>query len=102
MPRRPDDRQLRAIGHRLKPIVSVGGAGASDAVVSELDRALSDHELVKIKIAVGAREVRDSVLEELLQACHAELIQRIGNTALLLRQSDQPDPRKSNLLRPVS
>jgi RNA-binding protein len=101
MPRRPDDRQLRAIGHRLKPIVSVGGAGPSDAVISELDRALKDHELVKIKIAVGDRDARDAIIGELLKACHAELIQRIGNTALILRQAEQPDPRKSNLLRPA-
>jgi RNA-binding protein len=99
MPRRPDDRQLRAIGHRLKPVVTVGGSGLSDAVLAELDRALADHELIKVKIAVGDREARGQVLTGLLAHSGAELIQRVGNTALILRPSAEPDPKKSNLLR---
>ncbi len=99
MSRRPDTRQLRAIGHRLRPVVTVAGNGLSDAVLTELERALEDHELIKVKLAVGDREARDAVLEELLATCRAELIQRIGNTALILRRSAEPDPRKSNLLR---
>ncbi len=99
MSRKPDNRQLRAIGHKLKPVVTIAGNGLSDAVLLELDRALSDHELIKIKLAVGSREARDSVLEELLGASNSELVQQIGNTALILRRSAEPDPRKSNLLR---
>jgi len=99
MPRRPDDRQLRAIGHRLKPVVTVGSGGLSNAVLAELDRALADHELIKIKLAVGDRDARGHVLDELLSRSGAELIQRVGNTALILRPSPEPDPKKSNLLR---
>lgn len=99
MTKRPDTRQLRAIGHRLHPVVTVAGAGLSAAVLAELERALSDHELIKVKIAVGDRERRDALLNDIVAGCGAELVQRIGNTALLLRRSAEPDPRKSNLLR---
>ncbi len=97
--RTPDTRQLRAIGHHLKPLVTIAGNGLSEGVRGELERALDDHELIKIKLAVGDRETRDAVLAELLADHGAELVQRIGNTALILRRSVDPDPRKSNLMR---
>ncbi|NCZ63912.1 MAG: YhbY family RNA-binding protein, partial [Cellvibrionales bacterium] len=44
-------KQYRAIAHRLNPVVMIGGQGVSDGVLAELDRALKDHELIKLKIA---------------------------------------------------
>ncbi|MDP5069458.1 MAG: YhbY family RNA-binding protein [Congregibacter sp.] len=99
MTRKTNTRQLRAIGHKLNPVVTIAGNGLSESVQLELERALNDHELIKIKLAVGSRETRDAVLAQLLLDCKAELVQRIGNTALLLRHTAQPDPKKSNLLR---
>jgi RNA-binding protein len=98
-PRRPNARQLRAIGHRLKPLVTIAGNGLSDGVRGELERALDDHELIKVKLAVGSREARDAMLAQLLAEHGAELVQRVGNIALILRRSAEADPRKSNLLR---
>ncbi|MDP4918106.1 MAG: YhbY family RNA-binding protein, partial [Haliea sp.] len=40
-----DHKQLRAIGHKLKPVVTVAGNGLSDNVLQEVQRALGDHEL---------------------------------------------------------
>ena len=96
-----DVKQLRAIGHKLKPVVTVAGNGVSDGVITELDRALSDHELVKIKLAVGGREAKQAVTEELCERTGAEVVQSIGNVILVLRRTAQPDPRKSNLIRPL-
>ncbi len=94
-------KQLRAIGHKLKPVVTVAGNGLTEGVLAELDRALSDHELVKIKLAVGSREARAELISEICDRSGAELIQGIGNVALLLRRSAKPDPRLSNLIRPL-
>ena len=99
MPRHPDLRQLRAIGHHLNPVVTIAGNGLSDGVHGELERALDDHELIKVKLAVGDRMRRDELLRQLLATHHAELIQRVGNIALILRRSAEADPAKSNLLR---
>ena len=60
-----DIKQLRTIGHKLKPIVTIAGNGLSEGVWAELDRALSDHELIKIKLAVGSREARAAVTAEI-------------------------------------
>ena len=96
-----DVRQLRAIGHKLRPVVTVAGNGLSDGVVSEIDRALSDHELIKIKLAVGDKSARTAVAEELCDRAGAEIVQSIGNVILVLRRASKPDPRKSNLIRPL-
>ena len=42
-------RQMRAIGHHLKPIVWISERGLSPSLLGELNRALADHELIKIK-----------------------------------------------------
>ena len=92
-------RQLRAQAHSLKPVVTVAGKGLAPSVLEELDRALNDHELIKVKVAVGDREQRESVIEELCCQSEAYLVQRVGNIATLLRTNPQADPRKSNLHR---
>mgnify|MGYP000659686903 CR=1 FL=1 len=99
LPSKAELKQFRALAHQLNPVVTVAGQGLSDAVVSELERALDDHELIKIKLAVGDRQARDATLRALCDATGAALIQQIGHTATVLRRVAQPDPRKSNLLR---
>ena len=96
-----DIKQLRAIGHKLKPVVTVAGNGLSNGVITEVDRALTDHELIKIKLAVGSREAKQAVAEELCERAGAEVVQSIGNVILVVRRTAQPDHRKSNLLRPL-
>ena len=92
-------RQLRAQAHSLKPVVTVAGKGLAPSVLQELDRALNDHELIKVKVAVGDRKQRESVIGELCTQSQALLVQRVGNIATLLRPNPQADPRKSNLHR---
>ena len=94
-------KQYRAIAHKLRPIVTIGGQGLTSGVKMELDRALTDHELVKIKVSVGDREARDAVIKQLVVSCGADLIQKIGHTATLFRHSEEADPSKSNLQRPL-
>ena len=97
--RKADDKQLRAIGHKLKPIVTVASKGLTDTVMLEIERALGDHELIKVKVVVGNRETRQSVADDICARTGAELIQSTGGVLLLLRRSKQPDPRLSNLVR---
>jgi RNA-binding protein len=92
-------RQLRAQAHSLKPVVTVAGKGLTPSVLEELDRALNDHELIKVKVAVGDREQRDAMIGDLCTQSGAYLVQRVGNIATLLRLNPQADPRKSNLHR---
>lgn len=96
-----DTRQLRAIGHKLKPVVTVAGNGLSEGVINEIERALNQHELIKIKLSVGNRDTRTAVAEEICERSGAEIVQSIGNVILVLRRTAEPDPKLSNLLRPL-
>ncbi|MBO6567070.1 MAG: ribosome assembly RNA-binding protein YhbY [Pseudomonadales bacterium] len=91
-------KKLRAIGHELKPVVTIAGNGLSENVVAELNRALDDHELIKIKI-VGNREERVEVIEQLSAMDSTDIVQTIGGVALLYRPSREPKPGLSNILR---
>jgi RNA-binding protein len=88
-PQRPlSDRQrrhLRALAHALHPIVRLGNAGLTEAVTRETERALGDHELIKVKSAAGDRDARDAAFAELARRTGSALVQRIGNVAVLYR-----------------
>jgi RNA-binding protein len=92
-------KQYRTIGHSLNPLVTVAGKGLSENVQLEVDRALEDHELIKVKFAVGDRDVKRQLIRELCEIVEATLVQEIGNIALLYRPAVEPNPKLSNLLR---
>ena len=78
-------RHLKGLAHSLKPIVRLGNAGLTDAVALETERALHDHELIKVKAPGGDREARDALFAALASRTHSALVQRIGNVAVLYR-----------------
>ena len=79
-------RELRGRGHTLKPVVSIGNAGLSKAVLREIDLSLEHHELMKIRIGAADREQRKAIIAEICTSCEAELIQAIGHIALIYRE----------------
>lgn len=92
-------RRLRQIAHQLKPVVTVSESGLTDNVQRETDRALSDHELIKVRIDVDERDLRRALGAELAQRCAAETIQVIGKIWVYHRANPDADPRLSNLAR---
>ena len=79
-------KHLRRLAHPLKPIVMLGNAGLTEAVVAELDRALNDHELVKVSARVGDRAARAAALSALASRTAGELVQQIGNVGVFYRR----------------
>jgi len=92
-------KKYRTIGHGLNPLVTVAGKGLTENIQLEVDRALDDHELIKVKFVVGDREVKRQLIRELCDVVEATLVQEIGNVALLYRKALNPNPKLSNLLR---
>ena len=80
-------RHLRGLAHSRKPIVIVGGKGATAALLKELDNALDHHELVKVKLQLEERADRKAVAARLCDASGAELIQLLGRIATLYRHN---------------
>lgn len=92
-------QQLKAIGHKLKAIITVADKGLSENIEQEIERALEDHELIKIRISIADRNVRRELAKDICETHGAQLVQRIGNVALLFRPAKKPKPKLSNLLR---
>ncbi len=80
--------RLRALAHTLRPVILVGAGGLSDGLVAETERALTDHALIKVRLA-GERAERRAQAEALCQRTGAELVQLIGRMAVLYRPSDK-------------
>ena len=83
-------KYLRREAHALKPVLSLGDKGITDSFLQELDSTLEHHELIKVKVRTGDRELRDQALTELVESARATLISRVGNIATLYR------PRRKN------
>ena len=78
-------KELRARAHALKPVILVGDAGLSDAVLAETDRALHDHELIKVRLPGGEREIREQMAVRLCEQLGAQQIQAIGHIRVIFR-----------------
>ena len=84
---------LRGLGHGLKPVVMIGDAGLTDGVRAEFESSLEHHELIKVRVKVGDRDERDRIIMALCDSGSAELVQRIGNMALLFRENPEKKKR---------
>jgi RNA-binding protein len=82
-------KHLRRLAHPMHPLVILGNAGLTDGVVGELERALNDHELVKVSARIGARTSRDAALDELARRTSAELVQRVGHVGVFYRRAER-------------
>ena len=89
-------RHLKGLAHPLKPVILMGNSGLTDAVVAETDRALGDHELIKVRLPGVDREARDAALKTLAERTNSAFVTRIGHIAVLFR----PRPKVSRYVLP--
>jgi putative YhbY family RNA-binding protein len=83
-------RELKARAHALDPVVFIGGAGLSPAVLAEIDRALKSHELIKVRVNGADRPGRQAILEEICRRAGAQSVQHIGKILVLFRENPEP------------
>jgi len=76
---------LKARAHALEPVVRVGHAGVTDAMVAEIDRALEAHELIKVKIGEGDRDTRRDHAATMAARTGAAVVQSVGRVLVLWR-----------------
>jgi RNA-binding protein len=103
----PKQRQaLKARAHSLKPVVLLGSAGLSAAVLQEIDRALTAHELIKVRVPADDRAERDDVFATVADSLSAARVQSIGKLLVLYRPApdapQQPAPPRIDAGRGVS
>lgn len=85
-------RHLKGLAHPLRPVILMGQAGLTDAVVAETTRALADHELIKVRLPGLDRAQRDTALQGLAERTGSVMVTRIGHVAVLYRRGE-PLPR---------
>lgn len=82
-------RMLKSQAHHLKPVVIIGNKGLTEAVQLEIERALFDHELIKVRVNAEDKAARKDIIEKICQARNASLIQTIGHIAVLYRENEE-------------
>jgi len=92
-------QNLKARAHSLNPVVMIGNAGLSPAVLEEIARSLDSHGLIKIR-ATGEREERNAMMQEICERLGAAPVQHIGKILVIYRPAvekpaKKPAPRKS-------
>ena len=86
-----DRQKLKARAHALEPVVQVGQAGVTDKVAQELDRALTAHELIKVKVTAADRDEREALCEDIIARANAAEVQRVGKVLVLYRPRPEED-----------
>ncbi len=86
-------QQLKGAAHRLDPVVLLGAGGLTDAVVREIDRALTAHELIKVRVPGDDRVEREDIFRTVAERLGAARVQSIGKLLVLFRP--KPDEAKA-------
>lgn len=84
---------LKARAHALEPVVQTGTAGVTDRLITEVDRALAAHELIKVRIASDDRATRVAIGDEICARTDATAVHRVGKVLILWRPRPQEDSR---------
>ena len=82
---------LKARAHNLHPILQLGDKGLTEAVIAEIDRALTAHELIKIRAAPLNHDERDVALASICERTNAQAVQHIGKMLIVYRQKPKPE-----------
>ncbi|MGX7111640.1 ribosome assembly RNA-binding protein YhbY [Gemella cuniculi] len=92
-------RQLRALAHHLTPVFQVGKFGVNSEMIKGLRDVLERRELIKISILQNCEEDKDEIARILSERTSSELVQLIGHTIVLYKQSSKEKYRKIELVK---
>ncbi len=79
-------KALKAQAHKLDPVVQIGAKGLTEEVIGEIDRALTAHELIKVRAAALDREAREEAFVRIAEKTGAQPVQHIGKVFVLFRK----------------
>ncbi|MCY8310523.1 ribosome assembly RNA-binding protein YhbY [Bacillus vallismortis] len=82
-------RFLRSKAHHLTPIFQVGKGGVNDNMIKQIVEALEARELIKVSVLQNCEEDKNDVAEALVKGSRSQLVQTIGNTIVLYKESKE-------------
>ncbi|MGZ3122339.1 ribosome assembly RNA-binding protein YhbY, partial [Bacillus subtilis] len=80
---------LRSKAHHLTPIFQVGKGGVNDNMIKQIAEALEARELIKVSVLQNCEEDKNDVAEALVKGSRSQLVQTIGNTIVLYKESKE-------------
>ncbi|MGG5254979.1 ribosome assembly RNA-binding protein YhbY [Neobacillus sp. SM06] len=80
-------RFLRSKAHHLDPIFQVGKGGVNENMIRQIANALEARELMKISVLQNCEDDKADIAGQLAEGAGAELVQIIGNTIVLYKES---------------
>ena len=83
---------LKGRAHALEPVVFIGQAGLSETVVAEVERALTAHGLIKVKLAGTGREDREALTKDICERTGAAAVQNVGRMLVIWRPRPDDEP----------
>jgi len=86
--------RLKARAHSLEPLLQIGQSGLTDRMVAELDRTLTAHALIKVKVKAEDRDSREALCDAICERTDATAVQRVGNVLILWRP--RPDEQETD------
>jgi RNA-binding protein len=87
--------ELRAQAHSLNPVVLIGDKGLTDAVLKEIDRSLTAHELIKVRAGGEEREDREAILTQICEQLNAAPVHHLGKIFILYRPRPDEEPAEA-------
>ena len=86
----PSERKaFKARAHKLEPVVIIGAKGLTPEVLAEIERALTAHELIKVRAPALERKDRDACLAAICESTGAEAVQQVGKVFVLYRRKPE-------------
>jgi putative YhbY family RNA-binding protein len=82
--------ELKGRAHALSPIVIIGNAGLTPAVLDEIERSLKSHDLLKVRVMNDDREARNAMHLEICSVLNAGAVQHIGKILVIYRPLATP------------
>ena len=95
-----EKRHLKKLAHKLKPLIHVGKNGVTGNLIATIDKALMDHELIKVKFLEYKSERRE-LSRVIAEKTGSELLQVVGNTVIFYRESSD-SARRQKLLKKMT
>jgi RNA-binding protein len=80
---------LRSLAHHLSPIFQVGKGGVNEHLIRHIEEAIETRELIKVSILNNNMDDRNEIAEQLASGAQAEIVQVIGRTIILYKESKE-------------
>ncbi len=80
-------RHLRSLAHHLTPIFQVGKGGTNEHIIRHIEEAIETRELIKVNVLNNNADDPREIGAELAKGAGAELVQVIGKTIVLYKES---------------